>query len=56
MGTGSQPLADVAVNHLDGTKLIAAGRNGAISVIAIAVGRCRWTQGGPKVDPGLTPG
>ena len=50
MGTGSQPLADVAVNHLDGTKLIAAGRNGAISVIAIAVGR--WLQ----VDPRLTPG
>jgi fructose-1,6-bisphosphatase II len=36
VGTGGQPLADIALNHLDGTKLIAAGRNGAIAVIAIA--------------------
>jgi len=36
VGTGEPPSADIAVDPLDGTSLVAQGRNGAVSVIAIA--------------------
>jgi len=36
MGDGSWPAVDIAVDPLDGTSLIAQGRHGAISVIALA--------------------
>lgn len=45
IGDGMPPLCDIAVDPLDGTRLIAEGRNGAISVIALA------TQGS-MLDPG----
>lgn len=36
VGTGEGPDCDVAVDPIDGTSLTAAGRNGALSVIAVA--------------------
>lgn len=36
VGTGEGPACDVAVDPIDGTSLTAAGRNGALSVIAVA--------------------
>ena len=36
VGNGSKPLADVAVDPIDGTTLTAMGRGNAISVIAVA--------------------
>jgi fructose-1,6-bisphosphatase II len=36
VGTGDGPACDVAVDPIDGTSLTAAGRNGALSVIAVA--------------------
>ena len=45
MGSGAGPRADVAVDPLDGTSLIAGGKDGAIAVIAIA-------ERGAMFDPG----
>ena len=45
VGTGVRPRADIAVDPLDGTSLVAGGRNGAVSVIAIA-------ESGALYDPG----
>ena len=36
VGNGSNPLADVAVDPIDGTTLTAMGRGNAISVIAVS--------------------
>ncbi len=36
LGTGAEPVCDVAVDPLDGTRLVAEGLPGAISVIALA--------------------
>ena len=36
VGTGSAPAVDVAVDPIDGTRLLAQGRPGSLSVIAIA--------------------
>jgi|AntAceMinimDraft_1070359.scaffolds.fasta_scaffold15804_2 hypothetical protein len=43
--TGVKPHVDIAVDPLDGTSLVAGGRNGAVSVIAIA-------ESGALYDPG----
>nr|QKY14893.1 fructose 1,6-bisphosphatase Ii (FBP) [Polytomella parva] len=62
IGDGSlQPKVDIAVDPLDGTTLTAQGRNGAISVIAVAErgalfdpGPCMYMEKlavGPHVDP-----
>ena len=45
VGSGAGPRADVAVDPLDGTSLIAGGKDGAIAVIAIA-------ERGAMFDPG----
>ena len=45
VGSGAGPRADVAVDPLDGTSLIASGEDGAIAVIAIA-------ERGAMFDPG----
>ena len=45
VGTGAPPSADVAVDPLDGTSLVAGGRDGAVSVIAVA-------EPGAMFDPG----
>jgi fructose-1,6-bisphosphatase II len=36
IGTGSPPAVDVAVDPIDGTKLLSEGRSGSLSVIALA--------------------
>lgn len=36
VGDGTPPLCDVAVDPIDGTSLVAAGRGGALSVIAVS--------------------
>lgn len=36
LGTGSPPPVDIAVDPIDGTTLTAAGRSGALSVVALA--------------------
>src|SRR5512136_1296725 len=36
LGTGHPPQVDIAVDPIDGTTLTAAGRSGAISVVALA--------------------
>jgi fructose-1,6-bisphosphatase II len=36
LGTGRSPLVDIAVDPIDGTTLTAAGRSGALSVVALA--------------------
>ncbi|MFX8523860.1 fructose-bisphosphatase class II, partial [Acinetobacter baumannii] len=36
VGTGRGPQCDVAVDPIDGTSLTAAGRNNALSVIAVS--------------------
>lgn len=63
IGDGSQPRVDIAVDPLDGTSLTAQGRNGAVSVIALAPrgglfdpGPCMYMEKlavGPRVDAGL---
>ncbi len=45
IGTSSEPKVDIAVDPLDGTSLVAQGRDGAISVIAMA-------ERGALFDPG----
>ena len=45
VGTGVEPVAEIAVDPIDGTTLVAGGRNGAVSVIAIA-------ERGALFDPG----
>jgi fructose-1,6-bisphosphatase II len=45
VGSGAGPRADIAVDPLDGTSLIAGGKEGAIAVIAIA-------ERGAMFDPG----
>lgn len=45
VGTGSPPEADIAVDPIDGTRLLAEGRPGALSVIAVA-------PRGTMLDPG----
>ena len=45
VGDGSQPLVDVAVDPIDGTRLTAEGRANAISVIAVS-------KRGTMFDPG----
>lgn len=45
VGDGSQPLVDVAVDPIDGTRLTAEGRTNAISVIAVS-------ERGTMFDPG----
>ena len=45
VGAGCLPHADIAVDPLDGTSLVAGGRGGAISVIAVA-------ESGAMYDPG----
>lgn len=61
LGDGSMPHVDIAVDPLDGTSLTAQGRNGAVSVIAVAErgalydpGPCMYMEKlavGPAVDP-----
>ncbi|MEW5308086.1 MAG: hypothetical protein WDW38_000072 [Sanguina aurantia] len=63
IGDGSYPKVDIAVDPLDGTTTIAQGRNGAVSVIALAGQGCMFDPGpcmymeklalGPGVDPEL---
>ena len=45
VGDGTPPLTDVAVDPVDGTTLLAQGRNGAIAVIAVG-------ERGTMFDPG----
>jgi fructose-1,6-bisphosphatase II len=45
IGNGSPPLTDIAVDPIDGTKLTALGRWGALSVIAVS-------ERGTMFDPG----
>ena len=45
IGTAPEPKVDIAVDPLDGTSLVAQGRDGAISVIAMA-------ERGALFDPG----
>jgi len=45
IGNGEPPQMDIAVDPVDGTSLTAAGRNGALSVIALA-------EQGSMFDPG----
>src|ERR1700743_601819 len=45
IGDGTPPLTDVAVDPIDGTTLTAAGRGGALAVIAVA-------ERGAMFDPG----
>lgn len=45
IGTAAEPKVDIAVDPLDGTSLISAGRDGAIAVIAMA-------ERGALFDPG----
>jgi fructose-1,6-bisphosphatase II len=45
IGTGVAPQVDIAVDPIDGTRLLAEGRNGAIAVIAVA-------PRGSMLDPG----
>lgn len=40
LGNGSLPRLDVAVDPLEGTNLVAKGRNGAIAVLAVAEAGC----------------
>ena len=47
VGDGSAPLADVAVDPIDGTRLTAEGRPNALSVIAVS-------ERGSMYDPGPT--
>ncbi|CAL5220210.1 g2185 [Coccomyxa viridis] len=61
IGTGVDPKVDIAVDPLDGTTLVSQGRNGAISVIALAErgalfdpGPCMYMEKlavGPEVNP-----
>ncbi|CAL8470602.1 g10144 [Coccomyxa elongata] len=61
IGTGQEPQVDIAVDPLDGTTLVSQGRNGAISVIALAErgalfdpGPCMYMEKlavGPEVNP-----
>jgi fructose-1,6-bisphosphatase II len=47
VGNGSNPLADVAVDPIDGTTLTAMGRGNALSVIAVAergAHVCTWKR------------
>lgn len=43
VGTGNGPPMDVVVDPIDGRKLLAQGRSGAISVAAIAPRGCMWS-------------
>ena len=45
IGSADEPKVDIAVDPLDGTSLVAQGRDGAISVIAMA-------ERGALFDPG----
>ena len=45
LGTGKAPLADIAVDPVEGTTLVAQGRGGAIAVIAVS-------ERGSMFDPG----
>ena len=45
IGSANEPKVDIAVDPLDGTSLVAQGRDGAISVIAMA-------ERGALFDPG----
>jgi fructose-1,6-bisphosphatase II len=45
LGTGSPPLVDVAVDPIDGTRLVARGEANALSVVAVA-------ERGALFDPG----
>jgi fructose-1,6-bisphosphatase II len=45
VGTGSQPEVDIAVDPIDGTRLLAEGRSGALAVMAAA-------PSGTMFDPG----
>ncbi|PSO54214.1 MAG: fructose-bisphosphatase class II [Actinobacteria bacterium QS_5_72_10] len=45
VGTGAAPEADIAVDPIDGTRLLAEGRPGALSMIAVA-------PRGTMLDPG----
>lgn len=46
VGTGKGPEVDVAVDPIDGTRLLAYGRHNAISVIAVAERHSMWNPGG----------
>ncbi len=46
VGTGSPPAVDVAVDPVEGTRLLALGRPNAISVIAVAEKGSMWDPGG----------
>lgn len=63
IGTGKPPAVDVALDPLDGTTIIAQGRHGAVSVVALAEkgalfdpGPCMYMEKlafGPQIDPEL---
>ncbi|KAK9856446.1 hypothetical protein WJX84_000221 [Apatococcus fuscideae] len=63
IGTGKPPEVDVALDPLDGTTIIAQGRHGAVSVVALAEkgalfdpGPCMYMEKlafGPQIDPEL---
>lgn len=46
VGTGNPPAVDVAVDPVEGTRLLALGRPNAISVIAVAEKGSMWDPGG----------
>ena len=58
LGTGTPPIVDVAVDPIDGTRLVARGEANALSVVAVAdavrcsirVHVCTWKRSprGPK--------
>ncbi|MDX1616911.1 MAG: fructose-bisphosphatase class II, partial [Candidatus Promineifilaceae bacterium] len=43
VGTGSEPIVDVVVDPIDGTKLVIAGHPGAISLIGVAPRDRMWS-------------
>ena len=60
IGTGSRPEVDVAVNPIDGTRLVALGQANALSVVAVAARELRcstrvlaatWRRSSPAASP-----
>ena len=45
LGTGEPPLVDIAIDPIDGTTLTAAGRSGALSVVALATRGSMYAPG-----------
>ena len=54
LGTGDGPVLDIAVDPVEGTRLLAQGRQGSVATVALAVLICVTARGGadePQIDP-----